>query len=117
MKTTEKHYKLFKSECRRWIDIFQLNDYDVYFKWEELKGSDANSYVGGHCGNITFTLSKDIGLFDRECIDYIKELAKHETLHCLVGRFSGLARDRYINEGELDSEEEHLVRKLCKIIK
>lgn len=116
MKTTRKQFELFKSECRKWIDRFQLNDYDIYFEWGELDGSDARSRIQGHCGNSVIALGKEINFLDRNQNEYIKEVAKHEVIHCLFARYSGLAKDRYINEGELDNEEEHLVRKLCKII-
>ena len=116
METNKKQFELFKRECLKWIDRFQLNDYDVYFQWGEIEGSDSRSSIKGWCGNITFTLGKDIEFMDRGHNEYIEEIAKHEVIHCLLGRYSGLARDRYISDGELDNEEEHLVRKLCKII-
>lgn len=116
MKTTKKQFDLFKSECLRLMDEFHLNDWDVFFEWGELDDADARSYIKGYCGNITIALNKDVNFMGKKPTEYIKELAKHEVIHCLLGRYSGLARDRYINAGELDNEEEHLVRKLCKII-
>ena len=115
-KTTKEQYELFKSECRKWIDKFQLNDYDVYFKWEDIDDADARSYIQGSHGNVTITFGEDIDFVDRDPTDYIKQIAKHEVIHSLLGRYTRLAEDRYVSEQELDNEEEHLVRKLCKII-
>ena len=116
MTTTLKQYELFKIECRKWIDKFQLNDYDVYFKWEDIDDADARSEIQGSYGNVTITFSEDIDFVDRKPDEYIKEIAKHEIIHCLIGRYTGLAENRYVSKQELDNEEEHLVRKLCKII-
>ena len=116
MKTTTKQYELFKDECRKWIEKFHLNDYDVYFKWEDIDEADACSEIQGGDGNITITLNKNINFIDRDPTEDIKETAKHEIIHCLIGRYVRLAKNRYVSGQELDYEEEHLVRKLCKII-
>lgn len=116
MKTTKKQFNLFKSECLRLMDEFHLNDWDIYFEWGDTDDADARSYLKGYCGNITIAFSNDVYFVDRNPTEYIKELAKHEIIHCLLGKYSYLARRRYISEQELDNEEEHLVRKLCKII-
>lgn len=118
MKIDKKLFELFKVECHKWIDEFQLNDYDVFFELKKIdNNADARSFIAGGIGNITIILNNEINLSDENPEKYIKEAAKHEIIHCLLGRFSNLARSRYINEGEISNEEEHLVRKLCKIIK
>ena len=116
MKTTKKQYELFKTECRKWIDKFQLNDYDVFFQWGYIEDADARTTIQGECGNATIAFSEDVNFIDRKATEYIKELAKHEVIHCLLGRYDYLARNRYVSKQELDDEAEHLVRKLCKII-
>ena len=114
---TKQQYEIFKEECLYWLDKFHLNDYDVYFEFKELDNADARSSISGDCGNITIALSNELDFFQYKPIERIKELAKHEILHCLLGKFSNSASERYISENELISEEEHLVRKLVKIIK
>lgn len=115
MKITQKQFEEFKTECLKLLNDFHLNDWDVYFEFEKID-EQANCYVIPD-GNITITLATEINFLNKNKNEYLKELAKHEIIHCLIGRFSSLARDRYINEKELDTEEEHLVRKLTKIIK
>ena len=115
MRITQGQFNLFKEECERWIKEFQLNDWDVYFQFKNID-SQSKCYIVPD-GNITIVLATEIDFLDRNENEYLKELAKHEVIHCLIGRFSSLARDRYINEGELNTEEEHLVRKLVNIIK
>jgi len=114
MKLKNKHFEDFKKHCLHYLDKFQLNDYDVYFEFKEL--DDNAKCIISSDGNITIAFNKEIDFFNKEINEFIKEIAKHEIIHCLLGRFSCLAKDRYINEKELDNEEEHLVRKLCKII-
>lgn len=31
MKTTKKQFELFKKECRKWIDRFELNGWEINF--------------------------------------------------------------------------------------
>lgn len=49
--------------------------------------------------------------------EYIKYLAKHEVIHCLLGRMSTIGQSRYISSAEYREAEEELVKKLEKIIK
>ena len=115
MKTTENNFGLFKNTVLKLMDKYQLNDYNVYFEWKELEGSDARSSLQDD-GNVTFALSTEIENFHYKAEDYIKSLAKHEVIHCLIGRYTVLAEARYISEDEIKMESEHLVRKLEKLL-
>ena len=116
MKLNNKHFKLFKDECEKWLKRLELNDYSIFYEFKYLEGRDACNTVTGSIGNATIALSTEIETFDKKSNDYIKILAKHEVLHVLLGRFGSLAHNRYSREDELIDEEEHLVRKLVNII-
>ena len=114
MKLQNKHFEDFKKHCLYYLDKFQLNDYDVSFEFKKIN-DDAVNHIGSD-GNITIALDIEIDPFDRDINEYIKYLAKHEIIHCLIGEFALLANFRYVSEKEIYNAEEHLVRKLCKII-
>jgi hypothetical protein len=115
MKITKKHYELFKKECLLLMDKYQLNDYNVFFELKELENSDART-SSQICGNVTYALNNEIQPFQYDTNYFIKKLAKHEVIHCLIARFSILATSRFVSEEELNDEEEHLVRKLEKLL-
>ena len=120
MITTKAQFKLFKKECQKWIDRFELNNWSCVYEFKKLINNDAQSLVSGDVYNATIALDKDIETdFDRNMTDneYIKEIAKHEIIHLLLGRFGYNAHERFITKSEIIEAEEELVRKLLKIIK
>ncbi len=116
MKTTKQHFELFKSECRKWEKRFGLDGWSILYQHEKL---DDNSLaktsinVDGRVVNII--LNKD---WQDEPLNLqaIKDAAKHETIHVLLGRLSGNAAYRFTSKIELLESEEELVYKLEKII-
>lgn len=120
MKLQKKHFELFKKECQKWINILELNHYCIGYQHTELEKNYAESIIRGDTYIVTFVLTTEIDMnIDRNKTldELICELAKHEVLHCLLGRFSTNAHSRYINQNELLEAEEELVIKLEKIIK
>ena len=119
MKTTKKHFELFKSECQKWIDIFELNKYKVAYEWKDL---EVEATINAQEDGVTTTigLGKDIGYdefdYNMSLKEYISSIAKHEVIHLLLSRFAWNATGRYISRDEMQEAEEELVRKLENII-
>ena len=116
MKTTKQHFELYKKTCLELMDEYKLDDYDVFFEWVGTGSALATCRVHIH-GIVTFSLNYEITINKEDKInDLIKSAAKHEVIHCLIGRYVSLAEDRFTTEDELTVEEEHLVRKLEKLL-
>ena len=115
----KKDFQIFKDECFRLIDLIGLKNWKVNIFWEQLKDdrfaeitTDAISMIA------TITLTKKVKLtFDKDYKDDVKEHAKHEVIHLLLGRFSHLAKSRFVRDDELYSAEEELVNLLIKVIR
>lgn len=114
-KKTKKHFELFKSECEKWIKIFQLNNWRFEFfidneddknRVYQLRRWRIKSIDMYFCSRSS--LSKDI--------QKVKQTAKHEIIHSMLGGLVLLGEQRYLREDELYEEEEGLVRKLEKLI-
>lgn len=117
MKTTKEHFKLFKSECRGWADRLELNNWRFDFILTEIGNRQAGvlrNYITCVIAvqfNTEIVKSKDEGYRK-----LIKDTAKHEMIHVLLGNFALLGQSRYITEDELDKAEEELVVKLEGIL-
>ena len=120
MKTTKENFDLFKEECKKWIDRFELNNWGISFYQRDrgkLIGATSTFNIDGYsCSIILNTEIDECTIGDRSIDDAIKEFAKHEIIHVLLARLSEQAYERFINKSELSEAEEELVRKLTKII-
>jgi len=117
MKTTKKHFDLFKNECLYWIDKLELNNWDVVIEHNSLEKGNANcwSRVEGYVASITLNIEwEGIKPLNTETI---KRTAKHETIHLLLARLSNYAKSRDYTTDDCYEAEEELVWKLVKIIK
>jgi len=117
MKLSNKYLNIFKKECKKWIDILKLDNWEVYYDWQDKEGTFASIYtdLSGYVATIFLTRDWE-DLFDH-IEEQIKRTAKHEVIHLLLSRLSDNARSRFIAEADLGESEEELVRKLEKIIK
>lgn len=113
MKASQKDFELFKSECQKWIDIFGLNDWKVYYYFTDLNGDYAECVPDYRKCIVKIALNSK---FRRKYLD-IKKSAKHEIIHLLLSRFFGMARERFISPDEIDNEWERLTRIIEKAIK
>jgi len=120
MKTKKKDFDIFRKECRRLIDDWELNGWSVRFEHKNIGNREAAMSVNGEDYNATIALNTELefGSFKEEKrkIAYLKELAKHETIHLLLGRLSYCGECRWVTDSEFNEAEEELVRKLIKII-
>lgn len=119
MAITQKQYDLFKSECEKWIKVFELSSFEIRFFWEKLDDNLAEVRTGQVSKGIievyfTKELKDNIDYIDD---NYIKMTAKHEAIHCLVAEITEAGWDRFTTKDELIKLEEKLVNKLIKIIK
>lgn len=116
MKTTTKHFELFKSECKKWINKFELNNWDILIECHSIKVGNAQCWtdIEGYVGSITLNTEwKGIRPLDKE---NIKKCAKHEVIHLLLARLSNYAKSRDYTEKDCYEAEEELVWKLFNMI-
>lgn len=118
MKTNKKHFKIFKDECQKWIDKFELNNWGIHFGWTDKKGAFASLGVSLNAHNATFFLCKDwndtiVSLSTKN----IKNSAKHEVIHLLLARLAVNGAERFVTSDEMIEAEEELVKKLENLLK
>jgi len=119
MKIKKKQFELFKKECERWIKKLDLSGYRFYY---HLGGNRPDTF----CTITIDQVGRVASLFlaedfydkdDKPVTTKIKEAAKHEMLHALLGGMSSSINRRFLNESDAEGVEEELVRKLEQLIK
>ena len=110
-----KDFIQFQSEFLKYQKLFGLNGYKVYFKYEPL--DDAFASINVDQSNMVATVRLNHKIPDKEKPHRdIKQSAKHEALHLLLGRLEENARYRYSTPNEIYEATEELVHKLEDLI-
>ena len=115
--TTAAHFKIFKKECRKWIDFFELNNWKVYFA--HVDEPEIKNLAWCNCTLSTLTATLCLNTTWRNDIPnntWVKGAARHEVIHLLLGRLASLAVARFTKEDEIDSAEEGLIHRIEYII-
>ena len=111
-----KDFALFCSEFKKWQKLFGLTGYTVYFKYEPIEDCFATIKINQGSMVATVRLNSKLPDKDKPHKD-IKESAKEEALHLLVGRLESNAFYRFTSEEEIDEASEELTHKLEDLIK
>lgn len=115
-KLTQKHFEEFKGYCEEWIQEFGLTNYKFFYWFQNnRKGSWASVRIDLKAMQINVALQKDWG-DNQPTPELLKEVALHEVLHSLLGRFSTNAIWRHTTEDELDESEHEIIQRLINFI-
>lgn len=113
-KKKQTYFDQFKAECEKWIDKFQVSDWNIAIINVPLDIENyADTVLDLESKSATIRFNSD----NDEAHDLLKYYAKHEAVHILTGRLSSLAAERYCTATEMKEADEALVNVLCKIIK
>ena len=116
MKTTKAHFKLFKDEVLRTIKKWNLEDWRIDVVHEDLKANDrAQAHTRGVAMVGAVVLNTD---WQNETVtpEALKQTARHECVHILMGRVDACMHARYVTEDEITGHIEQLVRHLERLL-
>ena len=116
MKTTKADFELFKRECQKWIDRYELNNLKFYYKLDDTDDSFAEYYYSEWMQKITVILSKE---FSEPMIDkkqQIKDTAFHEITEILLVPLRTMAEKRNFDREEMEKETHRIIHKLQKVL-
>jgi len=120
--TTKADFKLFQTECEKWINIFGLYDWEICFRHEEFTEQNrAECYLDLDGRISTIRLNKDWTIDNDGNVDEVTDLklrktAFHEVCEILIAPLSINSRMRFIREGEIESSEHYIIRTLENIL-
>ena len=115
MKKPNKDFLTFQREFKKWQKRFGLTGYKVYFLHKPLDDSFASININQ--GSMVATVKLNSILHnDEKPHRNIKQSAKHEAIHLLIGRLEHNGRFRYSTENEIYEATEELVFRLEELI-
>jgi len=88
MKTTQKDFELFVSECKKWIIFWGISEYRIEFYHEKIDGSRAQTKDYGHTMACDIIFSKELCSTE---IDKIKKAAFHEVCEVMLMKIRDMA--------------------------
>lgn len=115
--TTDEHFEIFKTECRKWVNILGLMGWEIFYSHKPVKESsraNASYHVMGRIATLNLEpVWKDS---DVSSDDEIRRIAFHEVCEVLMARIAIIGKDRYISESEIDEEVHNVIRTLENVL-
>lgn len=111
IKTTDKEFEAFKEYCKKYVSLFELNDFEVHFELKKIKGAYATTVVDimGHSTVISLNLYNPPET-------NLQKIALHEVCHLLIAKLTWLARSRYVMSEEIEETNEEVTVKLTNAL-
>ena len=114
-KTTVKDFKLFKEECQKWIDLFQLNDWEIHFIHEKME-----EYIG-YCladvenrqASIILGVNWDNTNINKKSLD---KTAFHEVIELFLAPYFHLAKTRAYSINQHTAISHQIIRTLEHVV-
>lgn len=114
MKTTPKHFQLFKAECKKWIKAWGITDWKAFYSHEIIQEKDTNAQIVFYTGDekaATIRLGKGIEAEDK-IREAVRRSAFHETGHLLLADLETLALRRFTTKIEIDTAIHAVIHRL-----
>ena len=113
--TTKANFEFFISECKKWINNFNLNCWDVWFTHEELSHDIAQ--CSSNHGSMMATIKLSTDFRDTPVTkEILTSTAVHEVCHLLVAKLAGAADDRYTDKDIVDAYNEEIANTLSRFL-
>lgn len=116
MRTTAAHFKIFKAECEKWIKVWGLLEWKIYYDHLELDGD-----YGECCRNLiakkaTIALGKTWANINAIGSQEVKAIAFHEVAELLLSGLDILAMARFTTANEIESERHSIIQRLENVV-
>lgn len=105
---TKEHFDIFSEEVHRLWELWGLTSIRFELSHEDLNSPDVGASCSRHpiqhAARIVLNTEWNVEVSESRLRDY----ARHETIHALLGELGSLACCRFVTEDEVDTAE-HLV--------
>ena len=115
-KTSKRHFKLFCDEVKKFIDIFGLVGWEVYFEHEQyLSNAQAVCITDQQGRTCTMALATEWVALKPTDLE-VRRAAFHEVCELLLSRLNTFAKHRFVRESQIDEESHNLIRILERVL-
>lgn len=113
--SANKDFEYFKKCCLEFADKWELNNWTFRFHCEK-KGKFEGGSIKRNLTNCQADIYFEQNYHKDKPTSEILQTAKHEMIHCLLGKLYILGWERFAQKDEYDREEEELTHKLEKLL-
>jgi hypothetical protein len=118
MRLTPGDFVFFKSCCQKYLKLFGLSSWKIYYLFGELKDDFGQCRSSANGRVVTLVLSKDYSIEEKiNKRQQIQETALHEVLELLLAPLERLAMERTWSVDEYEREKHRVIRTLENIFK
>ena len=116
MKTTKKHFELFKKEVLRLLDVFKISGWETHFKIDKKDKENLSGLKTDLVGRQAKFILNEEWRYNDLNNEEIKKTALHEVLHLVFVRLHILAITRFVSSDEVEEAGEEAVNVLMGYI-
>lgn len=119
-KTNARDFEIFVKECKKWIEIYGLKGWSVYYFHEhnnKIENALASIRFGSLDGRVASIFLEPDWQDNRVTSYQLRKSAFHEVGELLFARIGYLASYRYLRSGdEIEEETHNLIRILENVL-
>ena len=115
MKTTKADFEYYKKCVQKWVDLFQLNDWEVYYVHENTEDYIGYCLADVNSHQVTIILGTDWGVteINKKSID---KVAFHEVMELLLTPYHYLAKSRTYDIDKHTTISHQMIRTLEHVV-
>lgn len=114
MKVTKRQFEIFEREIKKWINLFGLNDWEIYIEQDDLE-EDVEATCQWDKDN-RLCYMKFAKAWDNDSVKLtpkeIRATAFHEVLHLLFADIHDMAHGRYVVASDIDAAIHAIIKNL-----
>jgi hypothetical protein len=115
MRTTKKHFAIFKAECERLRALWGLTGWRFEYHHEpDARGTCARCTVDGCQRGVRIQLASR--WTERVTKRQIRYLARHEMVHALLGPIDFLGANRFVTADEYEKGNHEVLERLMRLL-
>ncbi len=116
-KTSKKDFVLFKVECEKWIDIFGIKSFEIFYDHSDYLRDNKASCTSYSVNRwATLRLNSTWDNYWKLTEENIKRCAFHEVIELLLAPLVNCAESRYVSENEIDEQAHTVIRTLENVL-
>ena len=112
MQTNQSDFKVFEKECRKYIHLYGLGDWDILFLHEFLENNDAECRYNVRQRWATLVLSTEITKTPQSKSECVKLCARHEVREALLATLRQYGEANHVEPDTIDMEVHTIINRL-----